>query len=360
MKRITISLLIPLLTLAATGALGQNCQAYFGYSPVPAEPYTIHFENLSLGNYVYCLWEFGDGMSSSEENPVHTYNAQGVFTVCLTIFDSLGLCNDTYCENVMAGISFPCATSFQASPDTLSAVPNLYHFKNTSSGNLNTWFWEFGDGETSDEFEPSHQYNEKGTYQVCLYAYDSTSPQFCFDDICMTVITLDYRYFGGQLFADGFPINNPSSTGDTGFAYLYKVYGSNIIPFDTNIFYNNIGLYTFNNLLPGRYVIKAGLTPESEHAKDYFPTYFTESVNWLTATVLDLQDTIYDAHIYMKPTATQNFSGPGIISGTVSLLNDYSDEYFELNKPIEVILLSEDFEPLTFAYTDDSGFFYFD
>lgn len=360
MKHTMILILASCLVLISQGIRAQNCQAYFEYSAVPAEPYTIQFENLSVGNYAYCIWAFGDGTSSSEEDPVHSYNAQGTYPVCLTIFDSIGACNNTYCREVLVGITAPCKASFEVIPDTLANMEIQYHFINTSTGSLNTWFWNFGDGGTSTEYEPIHQYEEEGIYQVCLYAYDSASPQVCYDNICVTVTSPGYLYFGGQLFADGFPINNPMSTGDTGFAYLYRIHGNELVPIDTNIFYNNMGLYVFNDLLPGKYIVKAGLTPGSENAAGYFPTYYTESVNWANASILDLQDTIYNANIYMKSLPAQSFSGPGYISGTVNLSDEFADKYDELDKPVEMILYSEALEPLAFTFTDGTGFFSFD
>ena len=48
-------------------------------------PLTVVFSNTSSGGYAESLWDFGDGATSTEENPVHTYAAPGIYTVVLTV-----------------------------------------------------------------------------------------------------------------------------------------------------------------------------------------------------------------------------------------------------------------------------------
>lgn len=443
MKRLLIFLIFAGMTMICGVTRAQSCQAYFAYGPMPADPYIIQFENLSTGSYTALYWAFGDGTSSSEPDPSHAYNSSGIYPVCLTISDSIGLCSSVFCDSVIVnditcnadftyqptgnipfeikfmdlstgniefwywdfgdstfsteinpvhtyaaagnysvcllitsqdpvnpcsdvlcqevavGISSQCIAGFEAVLDSISSIPNLYHFQNTSTGNLNSWFWNFGDGTSSSEKEPSHEFAEKGTYEVCLSAYDSLSPQFCNDQVCQIITTPDYLYFGGQLFAGGFPINNPSNTGDTGVAYLYKVFADAVIPLDTNVFTNNMGLYVFNDLLPGNYLIKAGLTENSEHAGEYFPTYYSDVINWTSSAMLELHDTIYDANISMKAVPLQTFSGTGTISGIITAYDDLNDENYIQDRQVEVLLYSENYEPLTYTISDASGHFVF-
>jgi PKD repeat protein len=64
---------------------GGGCQAYFDYSSIPASM-TVSFFDLSSGNPTNWQWSFGDGTSSSDQNPVHTYAAAGTYMATLTIW----------------------------------------------------------------------------------------------------------------------------------------------------------------------------------------------------------------------------------------------------------------------------------
>ena len=80
-------------------------------------------------------------------------------------------------EPVLSGhnssiINSDCEAAFTIVLDSLSTSPYLYHFKDISTGNVNAWHWDFGDGKSSLEQNPSHQYDEPGTYKVCLTVSD--------------------------------------------------------------------------------------------------------------------------------------------------------------------------------------------
>ena len=101
----------------------QLCEAGFYFQTDSLEPYICHFYDASTGNITGRIWEFGDGSTSSEINPVHVFNSQGPYNVCLTITaDSLGIfCTDTYCEEITL---YPDLTAgFVAVLDTLSHNP---------------------------------------------------------------------------------------------------------------------------------------------------------------------------------------------------------------------------------------------
>jgi PKD repeat protein len=63
----------------------------------------IMFFNTSAPGYTNQQWSFGDSSGSTDMNPVHTYVYAGVFEVCLTIWDSLGKCQSSYCMNIYVG-----------------------------------------------------------------------------------------------------------------------------------------------------------------------------------------------------------------------------------------------------------------
>ncbi|MCC6447334.1 MAG: gliding motility-associated C-terminal domain-containing protein [Chitinophagaceae bacterium] len=73
--------------------------ADFSWKPDPPEPNTPNtFKNLSTGATDY-LWDFGDGNTSTDKDPIHIYEKDGTYTVCLTARNSYG-CKDTACKSV--------------------------------------------------------------------------------------------------------------------------------------------------------------------------------------------------------------------------------------------------------------------
>jgi gliding motility-associated-like protein len=131
----------------------------------PGQP--VDFTNLSTGtgNLTYA-WTFGDGGTSTQLNPSHTYNSNGNFTVRLIVTDGNG-CKDTlirtnYVHSNSIGISFNMSADFAPCP------PLAVSFTNTSSGTISSYNWDFGNGGTSNLQNPSALYNYPGVYIVTL------------------------------------------------------------------------------------------------------------------------------------------------------------------------------------------------
>jgi hypothetical protein len=88
-----------------------TCQAFFtdAYNDsvmLFKEGYMYNFTDLSYGNILYWNWNFGDSITSDEENPHHCYNNRGIYNVCLTVKGEN--CMSTYCNTVYAGLQAPC------------------------------------------------------------------------------------------------------------------------------------------------------------------------------------------------------------------------------------------------------------
>jgi uncharacterized repeat protein (TIGR01451 family) len=76
-----------------------GCQAWFNYYIDSSNNSTFHFADYSAYNPVSWAWDFGDGTSSTGQNPTHTYNSLGSWTVCLTTTDASG-CTSNYCQQL--------------------------------------------------------------------------------------------------------------------------------------------------------------------------------------------------------------------------------------------------------------------
>lgn len=135
---------------------------------------TVTFNNTSTGATSY-FWDFGDGNSSNQASPSHTYNNIGNYNVCL-IADN-GNCADTTCMVIATGCPAPTAI-WSSSANNLTVS-----FTDMSLSTNSTWVWDLGDGNTTGLQNPTHTYAAPGTYQVCLTVTDSCGS----DTSCMPV-----------------------------------------------------------------------------------------------------------------------------------------------------------------------------
>lgn len=213
----------------------------------------------------------------------------------------------------------------------------------TTYTSMTSWLWDFGDGTGSDTYNPIHTYADTGTYTVCLTVIDSTA---CTATYC-EVISIEPLYtLGGTVFPD--TDNQPI---DEGFAYCYQMDGNQIVDVFSN-FITDFGYYDFYSLNQSDYIIKAELSPNSELIGEYMPTYYGNVPDWVSATVIDLNQDIYDADIQLISTP-QTMNGPGTITGIV-----YSETGNRASVAnVQIILKGIDGEVLGLTYTDEDGHF---
>ena len=97
-------------------------------------PLAVTFTDLSTGGPTGWEWDFGDGSTSSEQSPTHTYNTEGDFTVMLTVTNSAGSDMEEKTGLINANGSGNCNASFSADP-TSGFVPLTVTFTDLSTGN---------------------------------------------------------------------------------------------------------------------------------------------------------------------------------------------------------------------------------
>lgn len=129
-------------------------------------PVEVRFSDSSTGTVTSRLWDFGDGATSSEKDPVHKYESTGVYTVSLKVEGPGGSCTETKPNLIDLGDKPPVA-AFSAS-ERSGPPPLKVSFKDESEGGATSWSWDFGDGNTSGEQNPTHTYASSGSYQVTL------------------------------------------------------------------------------------------------------------------------------------------------------------------------------------------------
>jgi gliding motility-associated-like protein len=135
----------------------------------------VSFELLGGGARV--LWDFGDGYTSSQRHPVHTYTQNGIFTV-IAYVDSASVCAKTVSKEVAIFSKVPAV--FKSITDPCYPVVT---FRNLSDTAYN-YYWDFGDGSSSFNKNPVHFYETGGDYLVHLYTnYPSNCPDSAFAKI---------------------------------------------------------------------------------------------------------------------------------------------------------------------------------
>ncbi|MCX6833871.1 MAG: PKD domain-containing protein [candidate division Zixibacteria bacterium] len=166
------------VTLTATNRCGEDTRVKTDYITVHALPVadftadvtevcvgaTVSFSNLS-SNETSWHWEFGDGNTSSVENPTHVYSIPGQYTVSLKVSNICG--DDTESKAQYISVEVPPMADFESNTRQVCEGGTV-NFDDRSY-RATSWHWEFGDGSTSDLQNPSHLYTTAGSYAVTLH-----------------------------------------------------------------------------------------------------------------------------------------------------------------------------------------------
>jgi PKD repeat protein len=144
----------------------------------------VNFRDISTGKPTTWNWNFGDGATSTDQNPTHIYTTKGTavtnkFTVTLTVTNPNG-------EDKVIKTDYITVTQTPIAEFTVDSrqgkAPFIVNFRDLSAGNPTSWSWEFGDGTGSSEQNPKHTYPFEGSYDVRL----TVSNQFGTDSIFKT------------------------------------------------------------------------------------------------------------------------------------------------------------------------------
>jgi gliding motility-associated-like protein len=141
-------------------------KAKAGFSILPFQsckpPVQVSFVDSSSGGTLVYTWSFGDGVTSSDPNPSHTYTTSGIYNVRLQVTNELG-CLDSMSKQIdISAVTADFQTPVAICPGSAAG------FVNTSTPSIVSSFWDFGDGTTSVNNNPQKTYNSGGSYVVKL------------------------------------------------------------------------------------------------------------------------------------------------------------------------------------------------
>ena len=218
------------------GCAATSCDATFTHTNITCD--SIWFVPASTGSQYAYYWDFGDGNTSTQSSPAHTYGADGIYIVELVIADTVSGCNASYLYTISIDCNYsPCTTNGAFAWNIDSTNCNV-NFVSTAFGGTPpyTYYWNFGDGNTSTSPNPTHNYPNNSVWTPCLTITDANgcdtticqvvtvgcSPTSCDATFTFTNITCDSIWFvpastGSQYayywdFGDGNTSTQPSPT----------------------------------------------------------------------------------------------------------------------------------------------------
>lgn len=207
-------------------------------------PLTVDFQDLSTSAFDTIdtwLWNFGDGGSSFAQNPSHVFNSVGQFTVQLIVVTTGG-CRDTATLAIQAGT--PPVVDFDANPKVVCATDPVSFLDNSSLAT--EWYWEFGDGGTSNAQNPIYTYGDTGLFDVTLVALYFGCPDTLVKPDFIRVLPPIAEFFTNPLYGCEVPLTvsfNDVSIGADHWFWDFGDGSSDTVQFPTHTF-TALGTYT--------------------------------------------------------------------------------------------------------------------
>lgn len=170
--------------------------AFIMNSTSGTEPLSVRFTDYSTNTPTSWYWDFGDGNTSTTQNPVHTYAFNGTFSVSLTATNSGGSNTLTYSDIIsVAGDETDTSSATEPVAEfsvnlTSGSAPLSIQFTDGSSNTPTSWYWLFGDGEYDNVNQsPTHTYTSAGTYTITFTATNSAGSNTTTATITVTEAT---------------------------------------------------------------------------------------------------------------------------------------------------------------------------
>jgi hypothetical protein len=157
-----------------------------------------------------CLWTFGDGGSSGNRDTEWIYDVEGEYKVVLKVFGPGGVIS---AASVVISVFPKPSARFEIFTDKAVIPEDEVRFQNYSTAAVK-YLWSFGDGNSSEQFEPLHRYEKYGNYNVSLKVYSENG---CSDSLIV------FNAFSGSAYYIEFPnVFIPNTGGPSGGVYSSK------------------------------------------------------------------------------------------------------------------------------------------
>jgi PKD repeat protein len=276
-------------------------------------PTTIQFSSNSAGALGYSfVWDFGDGTTSTQASPTHTYTNSGFYLATLTYTDSINACTAVTTAAVFGQVGLGCQPNFIVSPAglTLTLIDNSFTSWGTQAQN---YLWDFGDGNVSAQRgNVTHTYAQLGIYNICLTISDSSTS--CYNTMCGSVSVNTTGGGGGSfaigvVLADSIPVQNAT-------VYLIEQSASGAMNIVDTMNTDASGLYYFMPQVTTTYYIKAAPQANSTVFATHLPTYYGDVLTWQSATPYIPNGGVTLAPISLVPVALR--PGTAQVMGSVA------------------------------------------
>jgi hypothetical protein len=194
-------------------------------------PLKVIFKNRAM-SFDSCRWTFGDGGHSYDKNPEWLFDVEGEYEVILQVFNQGG--NQSF-SSIIINVHPNPEARFEITPENALIPDDEITFLNYSA-NAEEYKWDFGDGSTSELFEPKHSYSRYGNFNVRLIA----SSEYGCSDSLVVLNAFGSGYY--IRFPNAFMPNpnGPSggfySTRSDEFAYVFHPVYSGISDYQMRIF----------------------------------------------------------------------------------------------------------------------------
>lgn len=282
-------------------------EAHFGLNDFGTK---VEFTDSSEYGPQIWNWNFGDGTSSTLRDPDHYFPASGQYQVTLIVENACG--SDTTERWIQVTCQQPDSRFF------FNQVNGLVHFRDSSEHFPTQWFWDFGDGSTSNQQSPSYNYTTPGTYTVCLITQNPCGA----DTACQTVVIACVSPFGSFSWSSGsgltISFNSTVSSSVTSWFWYFGDGSTSNSPNPTYVF-SSPGTYQVcltvgdacGNTLICQQVVVGCPVPETQFSyisSSYFYEFTDQSTNNPSTWVWRFGDGASSP----LPNPVHTYPGPGI------------------------------------------------